>query len=260
MRALGKENLSPESLLCEYDVEEPYEEYAPWRLRDFDNKLNEKWDLFRISLNVDFGHEDGRIPLSIPGSGAQSWSHLGHRTEAMWDEIRRTYFGENDVTSATHPSTREVGGPRFVVDEGGLSRSQVMQRKIDELLETRDRYNADIERLQRLHERADAEGGPSIALPGRDVTDDPEGLSSIALRRRADIDDEDGVVLAQAIAIASPDEDASCNSEVGSEYDSEGKDDEVPYRRCFKSSVVGSDFDPEGEDEELPCKGVFSQD
>ncbi len=135
MRALGKENLSPESLLCEYDVEESYEEYAPWRLRDFDNKLNEKWDLFRFSLNVDFGHEDGRIPLSIPGSGAQSWSHLGHRTEAMWDEIRRTYFGENDVTSATHPSTMEVGGPRFVVHEEGLNRSQVIQKEIDELLE-----------------------------------------------------------------------------------------------------------------------------
>ena len=96
--------------------------------------------------------------------------------------------------------------------------------------------------------------------------DDPDALliterrSFIALRRRSDIDEGDGVVLAQAIAIALPDEDASCNSSVGSEYDSEGKDDELPYRTCFKSSEVGSDFDPEGDDEELPCKGVFSQD
>jgi hypothetical protein len=109
--------------------------------------------------------------------------------------------------------------------------------------------------------------GQRIYNDGHESNDDDpsallitEGLSSIALRRRADIDDEDGVVLAQAIAIASPDEDASCNSEVGSEYDSEGKDDELPYRTCFKSSIVGSDFDPEGEDEELPCKGVFSRD
>jgi hypothetical protein len=175
----------------EYDDEETYDEYLSLRLQDYDIEFNEKWNNFRFSLNVDFGHGDERIPLSIPGNEARSGSHLDFRTEALWEEKRWAYFGEYNVAAVTQRDPREPRGPRYVVDAGGLSRSQVLQREIDELLARRDRYNADIERLQRLHRRADPEELSSIALPRRDVTDDEEGVPSD-----------------QAIAITPPDEDA----------------------------------------------------
>ncbi len=83
-RALEEENLSSASLLSEHVDEGPHEDYLYLRLRDYDLEWNEKFIFLQDTLSVDLSHDE-----------ACSSTLRDRRTEALWDDIRRAYFGDD---------------------------------------------------------------------------------------------------------------------------------------------------------------------
>ena len=88
IRPFEERNLSPAQLV-ELFEEEPFEDLMLWhnylRVRAFDLEWNKKCIHFQNSLSVDLSHDE-----------ACSIILRDHHIEALWDDIRCAYFGDDE--------------------------------------------------------------------------------------------------------------------------------------------------------------------